>query len=84
MARLKLLIINQFAFDLYGELSTGTINLFDRIASFAAAPKGITPFYYLNRFYNNLLFVFANKNSNIISSYIAIRSRNLPNSIFPP
>jgi hypothetical protein len=58
MAQLKLLIIllflNQFVFDLYGELSTDTINLFDSIASFAAAPKGISPFYYLNRFYNNL------------------------------
>jgi hypothetical protein len=53
--------------DLYGELSTDTINLFGSIASFAAAPKGISPFYYLNRFYNNLSFVFANENSNIIS-----------------
>jgi hypothetical protein len=66
MMLLKLRIIfKPIGCDFNGELSTDTINLFDSIGSFAAAPKGISPFYYLNRFYYYLSFVFANENSNL-------------------
>jgi hypothetical protein len=41
--------------------------------------------YFLNRFYNNLSFIFAKENTNIIKSYISkygeFRIRNPPNPI---
>jgi hypothetical protein len=68
-------------FDLYGKLRSETTKLIDDIALFGSIHKDRKKSYLLNRFYNNLSFIFANENTNIIKSYISkygeFRSRNL-------
>ena len=70
-------------FDLYGELGPETDKFIENIASFGCTSKGYKQSYFLNRFYNNLSFIFANENTNIIKSYIykygEFRSRNSNN-----
>jgi hypothetical protein len=72
-------IFKPIGFDLYGELGPETIKLIDSISSFGSIFKD------RNRFYNNLSFIFANENTNIIKSYISkygdFRIRNPPNPI---
>jgi beta-xylosidase len=57
--------------NLYGELGPETIKFIDSITSFISTFKGRKPSYFTNRFYNNLSFIFANENTNIIKSYIS-------------
>jgi hypothetical protein len=68
-------------FDLYRKLRSETTKLIDDIALFGSIHKDRKKSYFLNRFYNNLSFLFANENTNIIKSYISkygeFRSRNL-------
>jgi hypothetical protein len=71
-------------FDLYGKLGSETIKLIDSIAVFGSIHKDRKKSYFLNRFYNNLSFIFANENTNIIKSYISkygefrIRNPSIP------
>ena len=71
-------------FDLYGVLGPETTKLIEDIAAYGAKVKGHKPSYFINRFYNNLSFIFAIENSNIIKNYISkygeLRLRNPPNS----
>jgi hypothetical protein len=63
-------------FDLYSKLGSETTKLIDSIY------KDCKKSHFLNRFYNNLSFIFANENANIIKSYISkygeFRTRNSP------
>jgi hypothetical protein len=58
-------------FDLYGKLGSETTKLIDCIAVFGSIYKDRKKSFFLNRFYNNLSFIFANENANIIKSYIS-------------
>jgi hypothetical protein len=58
-------------FDLYGKLGSKTTKLIDSISVFGSIFKDRKKSYFLNRFYNNLSFIFANENTNIIKSYIS-------------
>jgi len=69
--------------DLYGELGLETIKFIEDIASVGSTLKGQKQSYFLNKFYNNLSFIFANENTNIIKNYIykygEFRNRNSDN-----
>jgi hypothetical protein len=64
-----------------GEIRLDTTKLIDDIALFGSIHKDRKISYFLNRFYNNLSFIFAIENANIIKSYFSkyceFRSRNL-------
>jgi hypothetical protein len=48
-------------FELYGKLGSETTKLIDNIAVFGSIQKDRKKSYFLNRFYNNLSFIFANE-----------------------
>jgi hypothetical protein len=78
-------IFKPIGFDLYDELGPETIKFIDSITYFVSTFIGRKPSYFTIRFYNNLSFIFANENTNIIKSYISkyseFRIRNPSNPI---
>jgi hypothetical protein len=77
------IIFKRIGCDLYGELSLDFTNFIDSIISFGSTFKNIRPSLLSNRFDNNLAFIFANENSNIIytNKYGELRRWNFPNHI---